>query len=264
MLPRSTAAAVLLACAMASSSVSASTRPFEVGETVEYCFFWNGIPVGNARAVVRQDPYGDALKLDLSAATNEWIDKLYRFRLHWTSSVNRDRITPTRLIMAETENHRRTRYIVHFDRRKKTITSTKKRLDKDKTRHYAFTNTTAQDALSTAYALRMRDLKPGQTFAVDVLTGKRLYRLTVKVGDKQDITVSAGTFSALCLTAQPKRLNKPEKPGDRPPLLRLWVTADVRHVPLKVSVKTRWGTVWGERTSPGAAPAKKANTPEKK
>lgn len=246
--PRALAAAVIAACALAVPKAHAAAPPFRVGETIQYSFFWNGVPVGKARAVVCKDTYGDALKLDLTAATNEWIDTLYRFRMHWTSSVTPEHIWPTRLIMEEAENKRKRRYIVHFDRQSKTIKSTMNRLDKDKTRNYTFTDTTAQDALSTAYAIRLRDLKPGQTFAVDAVTGRRLYRLTVRVAGQEDLTVKAGTFRALHLTAQPKRIDKP-KHDDRPLLLHVWVTADVHHVPLKVSVKTPWGSVWAERTA---------------
>jgi len=243
---------------VAVADAAETNRPFKPGEKLSYCFYWAGVPVGVASSTVHRDKDPAKLKLALSARTNDWVDKLYTLRLRWVSTVDQDKITPYRLVMTETENHRRSRYVVEFDRAKKVVKSTKKRFDKDKTRHYVFEKTTAYDALSTAYSLRMRKLKPGQKLSIDAITGKKLYRIAVKVGAKADIKIKAGTFTTLYIEAQPRRLKPSPKPKDHYPLLRLWVTADERRVPVKVSASTRWAAVSGELVTPISAPKKTA------
>ena len=225
-------------------------RPFRPGEKLSYCFYWAGVPVGDASAIVHQDTDPGKLRLALSAKTNAWVDKLYKLRLRWTSTVNRSDITPCRLTTTEAENHRRSRCVIEFDRAKKVVKSTRKRLDKDKTRHYVFENTTAYDALSMAYSLRMRSLKPGQRFSIDAITGKKLYRIAVKVVAKVDVTVKAGKFTTFYVEGQPRRIKPKPKPKDQYPLIRLWVTADKHRVPVKVSASTRWAAVSGELVTP--------------
>ena len=244
---------------LSGAGAADTVRPFKPGEKLSYCFYWAGVPVGDASGTVHQDKEPGKLKLVLSARTNAWIDKLYLVRLRWTSTVDQDKLTPYRLIMTERENHRRSQYVVEFDRAKKVVRCTKKRFDKDKTRHYVFGNTTAYDALSTAYALRVRDLKPGQKFSIDAITGKRLYRIALRVVSKVDVTIKAGTFAALYIEAQPRRIKPPPKPKDQCPLIRLWVSADQRRVPVKVSASTRWAALSGELVTPASTPKKSAS-----
>ena len=112
-----------VAWAGATAEGSATVKPFIVGETLGYCLYWTGIPVGQARAMVRQGSDARALKLILSAETNPWIDKLYLVSLKWISTVNRADLAPTRLIMAEQENHRRSQYVAGLDRAKKATST---------------------------------------------------------------------------------------------------------------------------------------------
>jgi len=239
----------------------AGAGPIAPGERLTYRFYWNGIPVGEVCTLVRKHSDPQAIELALTAGTNAGIDKLYRFRLRWLTVASKDGFRASRVTVKEEENSRRSHYLTTFDRKAGTVKSVKTRLDKDSVRNYSFETRTAYDAIGVLYAVRAGALKPGQTLTYEAITGRRLYRLKITVGARERVKVAAGAFDALRLTVQGKRIQPPEKPKEPTPALQLWVADSPGHVPVKLSIRTRWASVWGElvqATAPATQAAKKA------
>jgi hypothetical protein len=88
----------------------------------------------------------------------------------------------------------------------------------------------SQDIISCFYYFRLLPLEEGKTYSIPTQSGGKNYELIVRVDKKETITVPAGTFD--CLRVKP--LIKSETVFRNNEEIDLWVTADSRHIPVKI------------------------------
>lgn len=97
-----------------------------------------------------------------------------------------------------------------------------------------------QDVLSAIYFIRTQPLETGKTFDIFIGDGGRVYTTPVKVLEKKRMKTVLGRVDALRVSAElfgPERLIDDEK-GE----FSIWVTSDLRHIPVGGHVKTDYGT----------------------
>lgn len=87
-----------------------------------------------------------------------------------------------------------------------------------------------QDIISCFYYFRLLPLEVGKKYAIPTTSGGRNYKLFTRVVDRERITVPAGTFECLRL----KPMVKYETVFRNKEDIDLWVTADDRHIPVRV------------------------------
>jgi hypothetical protein len=98
----------------------------------------------------------------------------------------------------------------------------------------------AHDIISCLYYLRSLDgIEPGVTKIVDVHEGGKNWRLLVHAEKRERVTVPAGTFDTVRVRAEVRFHGVFFDRGD----VRLWLTDDARHVPVRVSIKIKIGQV---------------------
>jgi hypothetical protein len=95
------------------------------------------------------------------------------------------------------------------------------------------------DILSSFYFVRTRKIEPGRTLFVKNNSRKKNYLLDVLVNPLQKLKIGLGTFKAIQL--YPKI--KGESIFNQKGAMKIWVTNDERHLPLKMQSKVKIGSV---------------------
>jgi len=97
-----------------------------------------------------------------------------------------------------------------------------------------------QDVLSAIYFIRTQPLQVGKIFEVYIGDGGKVYTVPVKVVEKKRMNTILGRVDVLKVNPElfgPERLIDNEK-GE----FSIWITDDVRHIPVASRVKTDYGT----------------------
>jgi LysM repeat protein len=96
-----------------------------------------------------------------------------------------------------------------------------------------------QDVISAFYYFRLLDLKVGDRMAVPTQAGVKNYELVVEVLKRETVRVEAGEFDCFLLKPHVKYDNVFQNKGE----VLLWVTADARHLPVKIQSKIIIGAI---------------------
>ena len=97
------------------------------------------------------------------------------------------------------------------------------------------------DPLSVIYYLRMQELAPGNVLKAPATDGKRIVIGRVKVVEKQKVKVPAGKFDAFLVEPDLGRMGGVVK-RSKAAAVQIWVSADERRIPLKVSGSAKLGS----------------------
>jgi len=91
-------------------------------------------------------------------------------------------------------------------------------------------------------AVRNLPLKPGETYKVPIFDSRERYELIVNVEKKRKIITAPWGEKVSCLQVVPKLKTAGifTERGE----MKLWMTDDARHIPLKVKVKIRFGRIF--------------------
>ncbi len=101
-----------------------------------------------------------------------------------------------------------------------------------------------QDALSTLYYVRTQPLKVGESVWIDNFVDGKSYKLEVRVTDREEITVSAGTFNCLVVEPITQSVGIFKHEGK----LTVWLTDDALRMPVQMKSKIVVGSVTAELT----------------
>jgi len=99
--------------------------------------------------------------------------------------------------------------------------------------------TSVADILSVFYSLRLRPMKPGEEYWVDLGNGTKVTRVQVKVLKEEDITTPLGTFEAVELSTVGGLFSNG---GD----LRVWYSTDETRIPVQFEADAKFGSVYGQ------------------
>jgi anti-sigma-K factor RskA len=101
-------------------------------------------------------------------------------------------------------------------------------------------------------------LEVGQTYTVDVLSGEKVWPLVVKIEKRESVHVPAGRFD--CFRVEPL-LREPGIFVSKGKKLEVWLTADERHLPVRMRSEVLIGHVSAELMHDPAAPVPAAPLP---
>ena len=97
-----------------------------------------------------------------------------------------------------------------------------------------------QDLLSAIYYLRLANIKEGNVVPIPISDGGAVYNVELVVlGKKEEITVGAGKFKTVLLDAKIFDGRYIKRSGE----MKLWVSDDARHIPIRAKVKTSGVTI---------------------
>ncbi|MFQ5835885.1 MAG: DUF3108 domain-containing protein [bacterium] len=91
----------------------------------------------------------------------------------------------------------------------------------------------AMDTVSLIYWLRAQDLRVGKSFSLSLIEGRNPRKIEIKVLRKEEVTTYSGNYSAFLCS---------EVASDKTEV-KLWISDDERHLPVKFQAETSIGTL---------------------
>jgi hypothetical protein len=218
-------------------------HPFSPGEKLTFQLKWVFIPVGEAVLEVLpiETRSGiNAYHFVLTAKTNSFFDKLYKVRDRIDAYTDVEMTRSVLYKKIQREGKRKRDVVVNFD------------WQKSQAQYSNFNKKQAPiellpgsfDPLSAFYFMRLSDLK-NAVLKRPVTDGKKCVIGRVTVIKRETIRVEGNTYDTYLIEPELKHIRGVfEKSKDA--RIQLWVTADRRHIPVKIKSRVVVGTFVGE------------------
>jgi hypothetical protein len=215
-----------------------------------YRFGWSGVTAATGE-IHFSKPSNDRFQLEGTGRTIGFVRALWKLDVTQRAVANSQTLAPIEL--QQTENYRSKKIVTHL-----TFTDngvTRKRTEGEgataKTTTRNFTLPNLFDLHSAALYLRSQPLKEGNVYRLAVYPATNAYLAMIKVIGRDKISVRAGTYNAIKLDLQLKRIGKhlelePHKKFRR---ATIWVSDDAERVILRIEAQIFVGTVFAELQS---------------
>jgi len=216
-----------------SAAAEETVYPFEPGETLTYKLRWKFINAGTA--VFQVQPMAEidgnpAHHFLLTIRSSTFMDVFYKVRDR-VEAYTDPAITRSLLYKNEQRQGSYSRNVtVTFDWEAETAQFENPPEKGDPIFIYPGT----LDPLSIIYHLRMQELFPGNVLKAPATDGKRIVVGRVRVVEKQKVKVPAGKFDAFRVEPELGSLGGVVK-RSKAAAVQIWVSADRRQIPLKMS-----------------------------
>lgn len=209
-------------------------RPFEVGERLEFSIDYGVINAGSATMEVhqvRRITGVECYDIRTEARSNAFFSTFYKVWDRAQTFLDVETLLPLRFEKHQKEGGYEKDQLIKFDR----------------DRHFALYESGeevmmhpwAQDELSAFYYLRALELEPGQEVLIDNHTNRKNYPLKVIVHGREKVEVEAGEFECLVVEPVIREGGIFQAKGK----LRIWVTDDERHLPVRMRTKIVVGSI---------------------
>jgi len=211
-----------------------------IGERLVFEISWFNLKGGTAVIEASEGAEVNGRKVhQISAVTNsnQIVDKFHKVRDRVDSFIYADNLSSFRFKVHQEEGRFRQDKEIYFDYTKGTAAYT---VGKE-TSHYPIPFF-VQDALSSLYYLRTRELVIGNPVIIDVFDDKKLWQVEVQVLGKERIVTPAGEFD----TVMVKPLLKFEGIFQRKGEVYVWLTDDSRRMPVRMKSRIKIGSVFAD------------------
>jgi hypothetical protein len=209
-----------------------------VPEKLVYSLSWLGIPVGIATQEIVAE--GAARRITSTARSNDWLSTFFpvedvivsSLAMHGAPFPGLTR--HYRMVISE-GSHRRDREIV-FEQEKGTA------------RYHDLVNgekidipiaATTYDIYGSFYYVRYLPLEVGKPVSVNVLDGKELHAIEVRVLRKERLKTVLGEVDTIVIRPMVKAEGVFEGKGS----VTIWLTDDARRIPVRAQTKVKVGSV---------------------
>ena len=222
--------------------------PFEGGEKEVYRATWNGM-FSVATAEVHTVPTvvdgKKVFQVRVDAKTSRVLDMIWKMRDTISSTFDAKGLAPSRFTFSQRENSRVIDTDARYDPSTKRWAVNRQQVGK-KPRIYEFDSQNTLDPISTAYLARSIDFKVGDRLYFKVFGGRYRYLLELFVEKKEMVTLESGkSIEAFRITPRIQNITK-KGYATRLNEAAVWLSADERRVPVKLSSKIVFGTVYLE------------------
>ncbi len=202
-------------------------KAFGVGERLEFSVKYGMLPAGTAVMKIPEiiDYEGHpSFRIISTARSNNVVSVFYKVRDSVETIVDYDGIFPRKFHKRLREGGYKADKTTLFDQRVHLAIA-----GNDTIPTYAF----VQDALSSLYFIRTRELTPGNEILIDNHTDKKNYPLKIIVCRKETVKVPAGSFD--CVVVEPvMRAEGIFKAKGR---IWIWLTDDQFKLPVKMQTE---------------------------
>jgi Protein of unknown function (DUF3108) len=233
---------------------------FHDGERLIYRVSWLEIPAATARIEFhrnRKDP--KLWNAEAWVDTTKVVDVLFKMRDYLRERFSTTTLQPRDMYIRQSENRRLNDFDVTFDRASRLVKLVKHNQHGTATREFIADN--PWGPLSGAMMALSQPLQPGERLVFDVFTGSNRYVFDFHVDGRERVRVPVGDFDALKITPGVVYMSD-GKLRSQARETEVWVTADQRHLPLRIQAAAFIGTVRadlveidGGPPAAGAAPA---------
>ncbi len=237
----------LIYLGLSLSTVTADTTepPFQPGEELVFRIKWSFIPAGTAilKVLPKESFKGKPVNhFSLTVKSNTFVDTFYKVRSQidgWTdNAVKRSLLYKKR----QNEGRHRRNVVVTFDWPANTVHY--RDYIKNKTRS-ATLLPGAFDPLSAAYYFRKLKIARHSEIVYPVCDGKKCVMGRGRVVDREMIEINKVRYDTWVIVPELKNLGGVFKKSKNAKI-KLWVTADHRRLPVKLTSKVIVGSFVGE------------------
>ncbi|HTZ39046.1 MAG TPA: DUF3108 domain-containing protein [Syntrophales bacterium] len=213
--------------------------PFEPGERLVYKGTWFFIPAGEAVLEVLPDASFNghsAHHFVMSISTNSLIDLIYRIHERQDSYTDLEVTRTLQYRIKNTGDYPRDS-VVFFDWRRMMATY----VNFDKPERPVAIQPGTFDPLSLVFAIRMHRLIPGDVLEFPVCDGTSVIHTTAIVASRETVTIGRDAYDTLLVIPDLSRVENIWS-GRGEPSLKIWLTSDERHLPVKVESRIAVGS----------------------
>lgn len=215
---------------------SEKNKVFLSGEKLDFSISWSFIKVGSASMDVESVSELNGRKcyhIVTKARSAPFFDKFFKVRDVNESWMDVESLCSLKFLSNISEGNFKKKETILFDQINNQFTI----VESSKT---GKTPLWVQDVLSSLYYLRTKKLEVGKEYSIDAHSGDKSWPLTVKVVRKEKIKVSVGKFE--CFVVEPK-IREDAGIFQAKGKLWVWLTADDKKIPVKMSSKVMIGSV---------------------
>jgi len=232
----------LLAIAVVAQGAATNTNvPFKVGEKLTYRIMWGPFIAGEATLEVRDiEPMDghDCYHLVAQAHTTGLADVLFHVESKAESWMDTTDFCTRHYRQNHVEGPRKRVDDVTYDYVSKEIIATN--VIKGKVRHYAITDPSQQDVISSVYYARTQAISLNTPLKIPVHAGDTNVVVNFAPDKRKTLSIRpVGDVAALRMEPKPT-LKIVAKNGGR---LWLWVSDDQRKLPLLVTSELKFGSI---------------------
>ena len=219
--------------------------PFEAGERALYRATWNGM-FSVASAEIHTTPKvvdgKKVIQVRVDAKTSGALDLIWKMRDTISSTFDAVALTPAHFVFSQRENAKVIDTEAKFDQRTKRWAVNRQQVGKQ-TKNYQFESNNTLDPITAVYLARSTEYKVGDKLYFKVFGGRYQYLLELFVEKKEPVELESGkTVEAYRIVPRIQNITKRGYAG-RVNEAIIWISADERRVPIKMSSKVIFGTV---------------------
>jgi Protein of unknown function (DUF3108) len=215
-----------------------------------YRFGWSGVTAATGEIHFTK-PSNDRFELEGTGRTIGFVRALWKLDVTQRAVANSQTLAP--IETQQTESYRSKKLATHLTFTNSGVTRARTEGEgaTAKTTSRDFTLPNLFDLYSAALYLRSQPLKQGNVYRLAVYPATNPYLAIIKVMGREKISVHAGTYKAIKLDLQLKRIGKhlelePHKKFRR---ATIWVSDDAERLILRIEAQIFVGTVFAELQS---------------
>jgi len=219
--------------------------PFAGGEKEVYRATWNGM-ISVATAEVHTLPTvvdgKNVYQVRVEAKTSRALDLIWRMRDTISSTFDAKALLPSRFTFKQRENSRVIDTDARFDQANKRWEINRQQVGK-RPRVYHFDSNNTLDPITAVYLARSTKFKVGDKLYFKVFGGRYQYLLELFVTKKEPVALESGkTVEAYRIIPRIQNITK-KGYANRLNEAIIWISADERRLPIKISSKIAFGRV---------------------
>jgi hypothetical protein len=218
---------------------------FESGEKEVYRASWNGM-ISVATAEVRTVPTvvdgKKVFQVRVEAKTSKVLDLIWKMRDTISSTFDAKGLSPSRYTFNQKENSRVIDTDARLDPTTKRWSVNRQQVGK-RAKIYEFESQNTLDPITAVYLARSIDFKVGDRLYFKVFGGRYQYLLELFVEKKEPVALESGkTIEAFRVIPRIQNITK-NGYASRLNDATIWLSADERRLPIKLSSKIVFGSV---------------------
>jgi len=219
--------------------------PFEGGEKAVYRASWNGL-LSVATAEINTRPTvvdgRQVYNVRVEAKTSRALDLIWKMRDTILSTFDAKALLPSRFRFHQRENSRVINTDARYNEATKRWAVHRQQVGK-RAKVYEFDSHNTFDPLTAVYFARSLDFKPGDRLYFKVFGGRYQYLLELHVERKEPVALESGkTVEAFRIIPRTQNITK-NGYAQRLNEAVIWLSADERRIPVKLSSKISFGSV---------------------
>jgi hypothetical protein len=221
--------------------------PFESGEKAVYRTSWNGL-VSVATAEIYTTPTTvdgkKVYQVRVEAKSSKVLDLIWKMRDTITSTFDAKSLSPSHFTFAQRENSKVIDTEARYNGPTKSWKVDRRQAGK-KPQNYEFDSQNTLDPITAVYLARSVDFKVGERLYFKVFGGRYQYLLELLVERKEPVELQSGRVEAFRIIPSIQNLTK-NGYAERLNEATVWISADERRLPVKLSSKITFGSVYME------------------